>query len=173
MKIFGRLQRNIDSWFLLTISFIFFLLRFPSLFEPNWYGDEGIYQVLGLGMNAGRLLYRDIFDNKPPLLYFFYSLVSSDFFSIRLLSLIFGVLALLAFYFLSKKLFQEKKARLIATSFFAILFGLPLIEGNIANAENFMLFPNILSAIFILKTTENISENLKKRYLVIAGLILG
>jgi len=78
MKLLKKLEESVGCWFLITISFLFFLLRFPSLFEPDWYGDEGIYQVLGLGINAGRLLYRDIFDNKPPLLYLVYSFVNSD-----------------------------------------------------------------------------------------------
>ena len=74
MKILGKLEGNLSCWFLIIISVVFFFLRFPSLFEPNWYGDEGVYQTLGIGMNAGRLLYKGIFDNKPPLLYFLYSL---------------------------------------------------------------------------------------------------
>ena len=105
MKILAKLEKSIGCWFLIAISVVFFILRFPSLFEPNWYGDEGIYQTLGIAMNAEKLLYRDAFDNKPPLLYFLYSLVSSDQFAIRFLSLIAGILAIAAFYFLAKKPF--------------------------------------------------------------------
>nr|MBI5455650.1 glycosyltransferase family 39 protein [Candidatus Levybacteria bacterium] len=173
MKMLTRLEKSIGCWFLIVISVVFFFLRFPSLFEPNWYGDEGIYQVLGTGMNAGRLLYRDVFDNKPPLLYFLYTLVSSDQFAIRLLSLMAGILAIGAFYFLAKKLFENRKAVFISTGFFAILFGLPLIEGNIANAENFMLFPNILGAILVLKSLETDIQNKKTKLLLYAGFILG
>lgn len=173
MNILKKLEQSMACWFLIFISFIFFLLRLPSLFEPNWYGDEGIYQVLGLGMNAGRLLYRDIFDNKPPLLYFLYGLVSSDQFAIRLLSLIAGFLALLSFYYLSRKILEDKKASFIATAFFAILFGLPLIEGNIANAENFMLLPNIVSAILVLKTLETTDRTKKLVTLFTAGIVIG
>lgn len=173
MKILARLEKSIGCWFLIAISVVFFFLRFPSLFEPNWYGDEGIYQTLGIGMNAGRLLYADAFDNKPPLLYFLYSLVSSDQFAIRLMSLLAGILAIAAFYFLAKRLFENRKAVFLSTSFFAILFGLPLIEGNIANAENFMLFPNILAAIFVLKSLEASTQDKKSKLLFYAGLILG
>lgn len=173
MKILARLENSIGCWFLIIISVIFFILRLPSLYEPNWYGDEGIYQTLGIGMNAGRLLYADVFDNKPPLLYFLYSLVSSDQFAIRLMSLLAGILAITAFYFLAKRLFENRKAVFLSTSFFAVLFGLPLIEGNIANAENFMLFPNILAAIFVLKSLEATSQDKKNKLLFYAGLILG
>jgi hypothetical protein len=173
MKLLKSLEKSFSCWFLIAISFVFFILRFPSLFEPNWYGDEGIYQVLGLGINAGRLLYTGIFDNKPPLLYLFYSFVSSDQFMIRLISLIFGLLAVLAFYLLSKKILATPKATYIATSFFAVLFGLPLIEGNIANAENFMLFPNILTAILVLKALEKNDQSKKMLFFIFSGIILG
>ena len=173
MRLLKNLEKSFSCWFLIVISFLFFLLRFPSLFEPDWYGDEGIYQVLGLGINAGRLLYRDIFDNKPPLLYLLYSFVNSDLFAIRLLSLIFGCFALWGFYVLSKKILSTQKSVFISTGFFAILFGLPLIEGNIANAENFMLFPNIVAGILILKALEKNNLNHKLILIASSGFILG
>src|ERR1035437_1516031 len=173
MKILAKLERGREIWFLIIASLIFFILRFPSLFEPNWYGDEGIYQVLGIGMKAGKLLYRDVFDNKPPLLYLLYSLVNSDQFMIRLLSLIFGLLSVIVFFYLCKKLFTNIKTSFIATTIFAILFGLPLIEGNIANAENFMLLLNISAGYLILKSVDSQIQNAKYKILFSAGLILG
>lgn len=173
MNLLGKIEKSGQFWFLLIISVLFFFLRFPSLFEPDWYGDEGIYQTLGLGINAGRLLYRDIFDNKPPLLYLIYSVVSSDQFLIRLLSLLFGLFALLAFYLLCKKILntQNNRPAFISTFVFAVLFGLPLLEGNIANAENFMLLPNIIAAIFVWKALD--TTNRKSYMLLMGGFILG
>ena len=171
MKILLKLQRNKDFWFLLIISVVFFFLRFPSLFEPDWYGDEGVYQAVGMGISSGRILYRDIFDNKPPLLYLFYSFVSSNLFEIKLLSLVFGILSVLVFFLLAKKLFQNRGISFLATSLFAVLFGLPLIEGNIANAENFMLFPNILAGYLMLGYLDGKKSG--KNRLFFAGLTLG
>ncbi|MDO8620975.1 MAG: glycosyltransferase family 39 protein [Candidatus Levybacteria bacterium] len=170
MKILGRLEKSKDFWFALIVSSIFFLLRLPSLFEPYWYGDEGIYQTIGIALSQGKLLYRDIFDNKPPLIYLLYSLFNSDQFTVRLVSIIFGLLSVVVFFLLTKKLFSEFKtnnriACYFSTAFFAFIFGLPLIEGNIANAENFMLLPIILSALLII--------NQKQSNLFLAGLLLG
>jgi hypothetical protein len=172
MKTLAKLEKSLSCWFLIAVSVLFFILRFPSLFEPYWYGDEGIYQVLGTAMNSGHLLYRDAFDNKPPLLYFMYSLVSSDQFMVRFLSLVFGLLAIFVFFKFAKRLFKNVKATIGSTLLFAILFGLPLIEGNIANAENFMLFPTILSAFLVYKS---IDEKSDRRYLLqfIAGAAVG
>ena len=173
MEILARLEKSKSCWFIIISSLVFFFLRFPSLFEPNWYGDEGIYQTLGIAMNSGRLLYRDIFDNKPPLLYFLYSLVNSDQFLIRLMSLVFGVLAIIIFYKLAEKVLNNPKASFISTLIFSILFGLPLIEGNIANAENFMLLPNIIAAFLVFKSIQETSQQKKIRLEILAGLIIG
>ncbi len=96
-------------------------------------------------MRQGRLLYSGIWDNKPPLLYIFYSIFNSDQFALRTVSLIFGLLSVFAFFFLAKKLFKSNKVIYVTAFIFTFLFGIPLIEGNIANAENFMLLP-ILTA---------------------------
>lgn len=148
----AHLEKAKDFWFLIITFFVFFLLRLPSLFEPYWYGDEGIYQVIGMALNKGRLLYTEIWDNKPPLLYMLYALFSSNQFSLRLVSLIFGLFSVTAFFFLAKLLFSSKPKIVFFTTFlFAILFGTPLLEGNIANAENFMLFPILLAAFLVVR----------------------
>lgn len=162
MKILSVLEKSKDFWFLLISFFAFFLLRLPSLFEPLWYGDEGIYQVVGTALNHGKLLYKEIFDNKPPFLYWLYAVLQSDQFTIRLVSLIFGILTVIMFFFLSKKLFQNAKNNssiaFLTTFIFTVLFGLPILEGNIANAENFMLLP-IISAGFLVLNAQKQSPN--------------
>ena len=156
MKTLAKLEKNWNYWFLLGISFIFFLLRLPSLFEPYWYGDEGIYQVLGMGIRSGRLLYRDIFDNKPPLLYLVYSLFNGDQFWVRSLNLVFGIFAVILFFFLSKKLFSKNNVAYFSTLIFAFLLAIPVLEGNIANAENFMMPIILLASFLTLKSSENL-----------------
>lgn len=172
-------------WFLIITSFFFFLLRLPSLFEPYWYGDEGIYHVIGLALNHGRLLYRDIWDNKPPLLYVVYAIFHADQMTIRLVSLVTGIIAIFLFYFLSKKLFQTEKQRYITTGIFAFLFATPFIEGNIANAENFMIPLILATAILVVNIHEtantkntnfsflSVIRNTTYRLLFYAGLLLG
>ncbi len=176
MRVLQSLEKSRNFWFLLVASVFFFLLRFPSLFEPYWYGDEGVYQVLGLAMQNGRLLYRDIWDNKPPLLYIIYSALGSDQFAVRLLSLIFGIGSIIVFFYLSKKIFNSSKISIFTTSLFVLLFGLPFLEGNIANAENFMLFPILGSAylLFSLKKDNDVKNRAKNiRLTLLSGLLLG
>src|SRR3990167_10237118 len=59
---------HLPPWLLLVLALVF-LFRIPSFFEPYTYGDEMIYLTLGNAIRRGLVLYRDIHDNKPPLLY--------------------------------------------------------------------------------------------------------
>lgn len=176
MKFLGNLERNQNFWYLLLMSFIFFILRLPSLFEPYWYGDEGVYQAVGLAIRNGRLLYKEIWENKPPLLYIFYSIFDSDQFALRLLSLIFGLASIFVFYKLAVKILSNK-ASLISTFVFTILFGLPVLEGNIANAENFMMLPILVCALILLTIKESgQTEKQNNKNLImflLSGIILG
>lgn len=167
------LQKPKEFIFLLATAFFFFLLRLPSLYEPHWYGDEGIYETIGYALRHGRSLYTGIWDNKPPLLYLFYALVNGDQFSIKLLSLIFGLIEIGVFYFLAKRLFTNARARYLSTGFFALLYALPILEGNIANAENFMLLP-ILTAAYLIVTKFNTDRaRYNSRVLFSSGILLG
>src|SRR5690349_2456022 len=173
IKLLCKIEKDKAFWALLAISFFFFLLRLPSLIEPNWYGDEGYYQVIGMALNHGSLLYSQIWDNKPPLLYIIYAIFHGDQFSVRLASLFVGLFTTWAFYYLAKKLFNHEKTSIITTSIFALLFATPLIEGNIANAENLMLFPITLAAILVYKISNPNYKLQTTNYKLFAGLLLG
>ena len=131
-------------WVFVIILFIF--LRLPSLFEPYWYGDEGIYLTLGQAIRKGEILYRQIHDNKPPTLYYLAAL-SQTVFGFRLLLTLVMIPTVYFFYRLCLYFLTPKSAR-ISLLFFVILTSLPTLEGNIANAEVFMLFPTVLAFYF-------------------------
>jgi hypothetical protein len=156
------------EWFLLAACFLFVILRLPTLIEPYWYGDEGIYQVVAHALLSGRTLYKDIWDNKPPLLYVLYAFVNANLFLVKFMSMLSGLFSVITFFYLSQKLFRKNISWYFSTIVYSVLFGLPLLEGNIANAENFMLFPILLSAYFIFSYIHE-----KKRiFIAIAGLLL-
>lgn len=163
--------------FILAPIILFAALRFPSLFEPYWYGDEGIYQAIGIAMNNGRELYSQIWDNKPPLLYLIYTLADGNQYVVRLLSLISGIFTVIVFFHLSKK-FLRHKVSAVATLLFTLLFGSAFLEGNIANAENFMLLPILLAMLLVFNLITKRNTKLLKienQYIIflLAGLLLG
>lgn len=117
------------------------LLRLPSLFEPYWHGDEGISLLLGQAINRGALLYRDIHDNKPPLLYLLYSFGNTIFWG-KLLALLWTIGSVSIFYKLAGRLFTFHKS-LLSTLLFVIFVSTPLFEGNIVNGEIFFILHSI------------------------------
>lgn len=150
--------------FFLICFFIFFLLRLPSLFEPFTYGDEGVYLTLGQATQKGALLYRDIHDNKPPLIYLF-AAAAYHFSSYRLLSLIWSLVGFFFFYLLTKEIFPKKIAsQSLSLLAFSFLAALHFLEGNVANAENFFIYLSIAGFWLILKYPQPL-------FIFIAGLL--
>ncbi|MDD3998692.1 MAG: hypothetical protein PHR98_01140 [Candidatus Shapirobacteria bacterium] len=147
-------------------AILFFLLRFPSLFEPYWYGDEGIYLALGQAIRYGLLLFKQIHDNKPPTLYYLAALARTVF-GFRLLLFLVMIPTIYFFYRLSQKFLKSKILSQVSTLLFLVLTSIPLFEGNIANAEVFMLLPTILAfLIFLNYQKSNLS-------FLFSGLLLG
>lgn len=183
MKLLTKLEKTKLGWWLIGLCLLFFFLRFPSLIEPYWYGDEGIYEVIGQSIDHGRLLYRDIWDNKPPLLYVIYALAQGDQSVVKALSIIAGVASLVMFFFLSQKLFHKKRLSIILSFLYTVLLGSPILEGNIANAEDFILLPTIIAGFLIyrivhtkqkMKITETFFPFFKKNISYhVAGFLLG
>lgn len=140
--------------FVFAILFLTFLMRFPSLFEPFWYGDEGIFAAVARNLNQGGILYQTAWDNKPPMIYLTYASIFSVFgvsmFWLRLVTTI-VVLATLAVIYETASLTLGKKRALVAAFIFGLLTSLRLIEGNLALTEIFMILPISLAMYIAIK----------------------
>jgi hypothetical protein len=131
--------------------FLFLFLRFPSLFESVWYGDEAYYLTIGQALKNGQLLYVDIWDNKPPLLYIFYWIFNIIFGNVVWPGKLFNiVLGLLSIYFLDKVAYHlggfRGRARRASFILACLFFG-GMFEATIFNAEN-LFVPLILAGTF-------------------------
>lgn len=153
-------------WLTILIGIVL-LLRIPSFFEPFAYGDEMIYLTLGEGVRQGLTLYKDVYDNKPPLLYLL-AAVAGNVFWFKAILAFWSILTIVLFWNLAKALFPNKeKLQKISTIAFALLTTLPLLEGNIANAEVFMVGP-IVAAFLLLFT-----RKLNFKNIFAAGALFG
>ena len=146
-----KIETKTKSWsaLLLILLFIVLLLRLPSLFEPFWYGDEGIYLTLGQSVRQGQTLYRDIHDNKPPLLYWLAG-VAGTVFWFRFILLVWMIGTTIALFRLAQKFFKSSRLVLFLTALFVFLTSSPLFEGTITNAEHFFIGLVILGVYFFL-----------------------
>ncbi len=157
---------DIPGWLLVILSTVF-LLRVPSFFEPYFYGDEMIYLTLGQGVRQGLTLYKDLHDNKPPLLYLT-AAVAGNLFWFKVILAFWSIITIFLFYKLMKIVFENNTSgQKISTLIFALLTTLPLLEGLTVNSELFMAVFTI-GALLILLTR---NHNFKNVYL--AGVLLG
>ncbi|MFC1789860.1 ArnT family glycosyltransferase [Patescibacteria group bacterium] len=152
-------------WPFLLSFLLFYLLRLPSLFEPFTYGDEGIYLVLGQALRKGLTFYKDIHDNKPPLIYLVAALAGT-FKKYRVIYFLWSEIGFILFAKLTKKIHPQRKVASAVSLFaFAILASIPLFEGTIANAENFLIYTSIAGLWLLLTWPE------KKFAFFAAGLL--
>lgn len=133
-KIDQKCEEHVE---LLILLLSVVILRIPSLFEPYWYGDEGIYLTIGTGLKQGLRLYTDIIDHKTPLIYYL-AMVPNQFW-FRVLTLGWMMAATAFFFFFTKKLFGRVREAFASTAIFVLLTTLPWFEGNIPNGELFVI----------------------------------
>ncbi|HEY8173900.1 MAG TPA: hypothetical protein VIH21_12510, partial [Dehalococcoidia bacterium] len=128
------------------------VLRYPSLFEPRWYGDEGIFAAIAQNMRSGRALYSEAWDNKPPLIFFTYAAVQSLFgtsvLALHAVATAVVIATQCALMAVAALLFGIRRA-LVAGAIFALLMGTPVIEANLAMTETFMILPATLAVLLV------------------------
>ncbi len=141
-------------FFLVIILLFTFILRLPSIFEPFWYGDEGIFAAVARNLNQGGVLYQTAWDNKPPMIYLTYQAIFKIFgvsmFWLHLVAAIFVVATATAIYEIAQEILGEKRA-LAAAGVFGFLTSLRLIEGDLALTEVFMILPISVAMMIIVK----------------------
>lgn len=155
---------------LLFILTFVVLLRIPSLFEPYWYNDEGIYLTIGRAVNQGQVLYRDIMDypSKPPLLYMVAAAVRGNLFWFKFVAMVWILATIMIFWALAVRWRQEIDRFVVATTLmFGVIVCWPGWEGNSVNAEIFFLLPNLISMYLLL------SPRINKKSIYLAGFFVG
>jgi 4-amino-4-deoxy-L-arabinose transferase-like glycosyltransferase len=113
------------------------LLRAPSLLEPPWAADEGAYANIGRALHLGGVLYRTVWDNKPPGIYWLAAAVSAGGASVlRIhLALLVLVAAGTALVWAAGRRLASPGVGLTAALLFAVLASLPNLGGDQLNAE--------------------------------------
>ncbi len=152
-----------------------FALRYPSLYEPRWYGDEGIFAAIAQNMREGRTLYAQAWDNKPPLIYFTYAGIQSVFgtsvFALHLVTTVVVLSTQVCVMAVAVRLSGWRRA-LVAGLVFAALMDTPIIEGDLAMTETFMILPASLAVLAFVVAEEREEGGRRSLYLA-AGLLLG
>jgi len=123
--------------------------------------------TLGQGVRQGATLYEDLHDNKPPLLYLTAAIAGSLFW-FKVILTFWSIVTVIYFHKLAETLFKENtKLQKLATTIFALLTTIPLLEGNTVNAELFMIGPSIVAFLIL------ISGGLNYKKIFLAGSLFG
>jgi 4-amino-4-deoxy-L-arabinose transferase-like glycosyltransferase len=112
--------------------------------------DEGVYATIAQGLLDGKLPYRDLFDHKPPLVYFWYAVgftfFGEDVASPRILSALSLSLTTAALLAQALLVFPRRMAYTGAL-LFAFSTGIPHVALH-ANTQPFMMLPLAGSLLF-------------------------
>ncbi|HUB87529.1 MAG TPA: glycosyltransferase family 39 protein [Verrucomicrobiae bacterium] len=140
-----------------AIALIFLVLltaaiRMPLLNLP-FERDEGEYAYIAWRMNFHELPYRDWVDQKPPGVFWVYRLALSlplnATVAVHLMGFLFSAATACALFFLAGN-FMSRFWALAAATLFVFLSADPLLYGQSANTELFMLLPLVASQIVFL-----------------------
>lgn len=165
-KFFTNLEKHHILVFIVLL--FVFVMRFPSLFEPFWYGDEGIFAAVAKNLTHGGVLYKTAWDNKPPMIYLTYAAIFGAFgvsmFWLRVITAIVVLCTAATVYEIGQTIFGRNRA-VAATIIFGILTSLRLIEGNLALTEIYMILPICLAMYIAIK------RNFSSSALAVCGLL--
>ena len=132
---------------LLVVSF---LTRLPSLFIRVIDADEAVYANTSRGILKGLVLYRDLIDQKPPLIYYVYALfmgIVNDLRFVHAISVIVVWITAIAMYHLVARCF-DRHSGVVAGILYAAFVS---TVGYASNTEIFMNLPLVLGVWFFFR----------------------
>ena len=137
-------------------------VRFPGLRVPLGF-DLPLYATIGAGIGAGLVPYRDLFENKPPLIFGAYWLIDAlsprSVFAIRLTGAIVASIAVILVLFLLARPLGLPRA-LSAAALSAIAGASRFVEGIDLNTEHLMLPLTVLAVLLPLVAQDSRARSL-------------
>lgn len=153
---------------LIAISGAFVLLRIPSFLEPTWYSDAGTYADIGWALNHGARLYVDVWDNKPPGIYWLSAFLVGHMptaIAMPLASSLLTATAALCVTSIGKRLGGAGVGTTAALSY-VVVASLPSLDGNLFNAE-------LCGATCVALAIAIVLRSSRSRWLVVGGALGG
>src|SRR5579884_360528 len=133
-----------------AIVLLYIILRIHSLPIPLD-RDEGIFGYAGQRISEGGKPYLDVFDHKPPGVFYVFALALKIFpataIGIHLFLAIYNLFTLLAVALLIRARFNDRRAWLAGAFCYAVFSASPSIQGFTASTEMLMLLPITLSVL--------------------------
>src|SRR3990172_2049712 len=169
----GVLSRRfwLDHAPLIALCLLPVLLYLPALASP-FERDEGVYATIAQGLLDGKVPYRDLFDNKPPLVYGWYAfsflLFGESVVAPRIVAALLLSFTTLSLFGQARMVFPRGVAYM-AAGLFGLSTGLPFVALH-ANTEAYMLLPLVTSLVAF---TIGMRRGEGLRWFVLSGALCG
>jgi Dolichyl-phosphate-mannose-protein mannosyltransferase len=151
---------------------LFTLLRIPSFLEPHWYTDEGGYAAAARSLLNGRVLYSQVWNNKPPLHLWTIALDLAVFRAseagLHLLTFVSGALTLAALAYVALPVLGKRRA-CVALVLAAVALGTPIFDAELALPESLLIAPATWAAAIVIRRVWAPSAPAVRHWPVIAG----
>lgn len=160
---------RIRFWLGWTIVLVLYIVIRINVVEIPLDRDEGIFGYSGQVILDGGLPYKDVFEHKPPMVFYLNALALLFFpptaFGIHCFLHIYNFLTLIALYLCAAVYTKSRMTGFWVAVVYAVFSSTPSIQGFTASTEMFLLLPIALSLLFALLA----NEYKKSYYLVLSG----
>jgi len=123
---------------------IYTFLRLPGFFEPHWYTDEAGYATAAREMLRGKVLYLDIWNNKPPLQLWTVAaglrVFGSSEGGLHVITYLAGLIALSGMAYAAFSLLSVRRA-VVAVLAVAVVLGTPVLDAELLIPESLLIAP--------------------------------
>ncbi len=166
-----RVKKLFIHWsiFVFVVGTVSFFLRIALWSQPLT-RDEGAYAYVALGLLRGRVPYLDVWDHKPPGVYFIYALVfflwGKSVHALHLLAALCIAVAVLLVYLIGQEIFGDRPARVGAILFAASLL---TTDGTGINTELFMVVCILVSILVCLQPLRHKNSLVKRSVSCLLG----
>ena len=153
---------------LIVIAGAFVLMRIPTFVEPTWYSDAGTYADIGWALNHGARLYVDVWDNKPPGIYWLSAFLAGRLpimIAMPLASTLFTGAAAACVASIGRRVAGAGVGTIAALAY-VVVASLPSLDGDLFNAELF-------GATFVAAAIAIVVHSSRPGWLIIAGALTG
>ncbi len=153
---------------------LFALLRVPSFLEPHWYTDEGGYAAASRSLLQGRVLYSQVWNNKPPLHLWTIALDLALFrgseAGLHVLTFLSGLATLAALAWVGRPVLGTRRT-VVALLLTAALLGTPVFDAELALPESLLIAPATWAAAIVLRRVWAPSAPAVRRWPLLAGAL--
>ena len=167
------------QWFILGLA-VFLFVTFASessfLYRTNEWDDVHCFYTVSSMMKNGKILYRDIYEQKGPYLYFIHAfaitLSPGHYYGSYILELVYGFITAYAIYRILSLLINNRNVCVIGTATVLLLYYISFAFNKGDSVEEMMIPFYALSLYWLMKMAMGIKE-VKWYQLMLIGLFTG